>query len=260
MTGLLSPALNGTVRYEVTMALRRRVSWLSLLPLCLLALLIGLGAPGLTGIADPVARIGESALMLNLLGTIGIAMALADRLDAQRRPGLHELVTATPAGRSARLAGVLLGPWLVALLPVALVLLVLAVAVAVPAGTATPLAAALLGLLSIVVPGSLLLTVAANLLGVLLPVPAVRVLVVPLWYWATALSPLLPLPTVAGTVLSPLGAYQAAAWLGTSRPAGPDGWLRPPVGSGAAVLSIAITLGATFVLFLIARAVAGARR
>lgn len=259
MTGL-SPALTGTVRYEIVMALRRRALWLSLLPLGVLALLLGFGSPGLTGIADPVSRIGQSTLMVNAVGSIAVAIALADRMASQRMAGLRELIAATPAGGPARAAGVVLGPWSVALLPVALVLLVLGAVVSATAGSPAPLLTAVIGLLVVVVPGSLVLTAFGNLLGVLLPVPAARVLVLPVWYWATALSPLIPVPTVAGTVLSPGGAYPAAAWLGARPPAGPDGWLHPAPSSAAAVLSIAITVGIAVALFLLARAVSEVRR
>ncbi|MFE0021733.1 hypothetical protein [Amycolatopsis sp. NPDC059021] len=260
MSGVLSPALSGTVRYEATLALRRRAAWLSLIPLCLLALLLGLGSQGLTSYTDPMARMGATAMMVNALGSIGVAIALADRLAAQRRPGLRELLGTTPAGPAGRAAGVLLGPWLVALVPVALVLLALGVIVSASAGSARPLLGALIGLVTIVLPGSLLLTTIATLLGLILPVAAARILVIPLWYWATALSPLIPVPTITGTLLSPLGSYQSAVWLGTLPPPDEGGWLRPAASPAVAVLAIGVTLAMALLFFLLSRPILAVRR
>jgi ABC-2 type transport system permease protein len=251
--------MRGTVRYEVTMAFRGRTPWLALLPLCVVALLIGLGSPALTGYDNPVARIGATASMVTVIGSIGVAVALADRLSAQQRTGLHELIAATPMVAATRMVWVLLGPWLVAMVPVAVVVLAIGARIAGAEGSVRPLPAALATLLTMVVPGSLLLTAVANLLSLLVPVAAARVLVVPFWYWATALSPLIRVPTLTGTVLSPGGAQQAAAWFGTRLPGAGRDWLHPAPTSASALLSIGSTLAAALLIFLLSLAVRAAR-
>lgn len=260
MNGLLSPAMSGTLRYESMMAMRRRVPWVSLLPLCALALLIALSSPTLTTHTDLVARMGSTAMMVNVLGSVGVAIALADRMAAQRLPGLPELIGATSAGPLGRAAGVVLGPWLVAMAPVFAVLMIVGGWLSVGAGSARPLIAGLVGFVAIVLPGALLLTMFANLLALIFPAAVSRVLVVPLWYWATALSPLIPLPTVTGTILSPLGSYQAAAWLGTRPPPAGADWPHPQASTTTALLAIGITLAATALLFSLCRVVQALRR
>ncbi|KAA8886361.1 hypothetical protein F3087_24295 [Nocardia colli] len=250
MRGVPAAALGATIRYEALLALRHRVVWLSLIPLCALIMLLG-GFPRGRNRTDAIAAIGDTALLLNFLGSIGIAVALADRLAGQRRPGLRELFDATPAGGRTRSVGILLGPWLVASVPGVLILLVMGLWLSITSSGPRPLVAAVIGLLTIVLPGSLLLTVLTNVVSLLLPSAVARVLTVPFWYWATALTPLVPIPTVAKTVLSPLGDYQAAQWLGVVLAQPDGGWLHPAAGLAPAVAALALTLATTLLAFLI---------
>ncbi|CAM4238526.1 hypothetical protein NONI108955_15960 [Nocardia ninae] len=251
--------LGATIRYEALLVLRHRVVWLSLIPLCVLIMLLG-GFPRGRDRTDEIAAIGDTALLLNFLGSIGVAVALADRLAVQRKPGLRELFAATPADGRTRSVGLVLGPWLVASVPGALILLVMGLWSAISSGGPAPLAAAVIGLVTIVAPGSLLLTVLANVASLLLPSVVVRVLVVPYWYWATLLTPLVPIPTVTGTVLSPLGGYQAAQWLNVALPQKDGGWLHPPAGAGYAALALALTLVTTALAFLVGHVLLARRR
>ncbi|MFI6999207.1 hypothetical protein [Nocardia sp. NPDC050175] len=246
----LPVALAATIHYEALLTTRQRVLWLSLLPLCALIMLL-VEFPHGHNRTDDIAAIGDTALLINFLGSIGIAIALADRLAVQCRPGVRELFGATPAGRHMRSAGILLGPWLIVSAPTSLVLMVMGLWLSVTGSSVRPLAAAAIGLTTIVLPGSLLLTALANLMSLLLPGAVARVLIVPFWYWATALTPLIPVPTVARTVLSPLGDYQAAQWLNVALPQATGGWPHPTAGPTAALVSLSITIGTTVLAFLI---------
>ncbi|MFI5535411.1 hypothetical protein ACIA5H_03370 [Nocardia sp. NPDC051900] len=242
--------LGATIRYEATLALRQRVLWLSLLPLTALIMVLG-GFPHGRNRSGEMAAIGDTALLINFLGSLGIAIALADRLAGQRRPGLRELFGATPAGGGIRSLGVLLGPWLIASIPSALVLSAMGAWLTITTGEPELSVAAAVGLLTIVAPGSLLLTVLANVASLLLPSTVVRVLLLPFWYWATVLTPLIPLPTVARTVLSPLGDYQAAQWLDVTLARQDGGWLHPAPGFLHGVAALGITLATTALAFLV---------
>ncbi len=78
-----------------------------------------------------------------------------------------------------------------------------------------------------------------------------------IWIWATVFNPtLLPVPTLTGTMFSPLGRYPAAAWLHTSPTGatyGADGVLRPAVHGGTAALSLLVLLAVTLALLALAR-------
>lgn len=250
--GLPASAFGATVRYEALLAIRRRAVWLSvLLPCALIVLLAGL--PRGRNQTDAIASIGDTALLINFVGSFGVAVALADRLAGQRRPGLRELVGATPSNGCSRTAGLILGPWLIASVPGALILLVTGGWLSITTGGPGPFGAAAVGLLTIVAPGSLLLTVLANVASLLLPSAVVRVLVMPFWYWATVLTPLIPfpVPTISRTVLSPFGEYQAVQWLHYPDAGQDGGWLHPVVGSASAVAALGLTLVTTVLAILI---------
>ncbi|WP_280446000.1 hypothetical protein [Nocardia brasiliensis] len=254
MTGRSLGALGATVRYEALLSFRHRAVWLSLLPLVALIMVLGEFPYGRNRTSD-IAAVGETALLINFLGSLGIAIVLADRLAGQRRPGLRELFGATPAGGLARTAGLILGPWLIASVPATVVLVSMGGWLAITSGGPGPLGAAVIGVLTVVAPGSLLLTMLANVAALLLPSAVARVLLVPFWYWATLLTPLLPIPTPARTVLSPVGDYQAAQWLEVALPGRTGGWLYPAVSVTSSILACGLTLAVTVLAFFIGHAI-----
>ncbi|MFI5493476.1 hypothetical protein [Actinoplanes sp. NPDC051859] len=211
---LLPPAVAGTLRYETRLVLRRKGLWLSLIPLTLLMLLLILSSEKVSGLADPVARVGNTALLLSIFGTPGVAVILTDQFAAARRPGIADLLDATPAGGTTRMLGTLIGPLLVVLTPVLALLFVLSAWWSVAALELEPLFGAAIAALTVIVPGALALTSFAALLGVLLPSVVARIVVVVTWFWATVATPsLVPVPTITGTLFSPAGGYPAAGWL-----------------------------------------------
>jgi ABC-2 type transport system permease protein len=252
-------AVRGSVRYEARMAARGRVLWLSLLPLTALAVLLALSSPAVAGQVDPGGRIGTTVLVVNTFATAGLGVALAGRLSQHSRPGLTEILDTTPGGGTTRLAGVLAGALAVALVPVSAVVVLIGAVVSVQAGAGAPLAHAVLGVLTVLVPAALAMTTFAGLLGLLMPVVLARVVVVALWFWATQLSPsFVPVPTPTGTVLSPLGGYPAVVWLGARRiwaNRQRDGLLSPPPDSGSAVLNVLLVLAFAAAFFFAARLV-----
>jgi ABC-2 type transport system permease protein len=250
MSPTLSTALVATIRYEALLAMRHRVVWLSLLPLCALIVLLG-DIPRGSYRDNEIASIGEAALLINFLGSIGIAIVLADRMAAQRRPGLREVFGSTPTGTGIRVAGIIAGPWLVASATLGAVLVIMGMWLTITAHSGRPLVAAVCAFVVIVLPGSLLLTMIANVLGLLMPVAAARALIVPLWYWATLLSPLVPVPSPARSVLSPSGDYPAAAWLSVPPPGGAEGPLHPEASTATATMALGGTVAAAALVFLI---------
>ncbi|MFE7426872.1 hypothetical protein [Streptomyces sp. NPDC057545] len=240
-------ALLWTLRYEALMTARRKVVWGAVLPLALLSLLLVITSPVVGGQGDPAARAGAAAVVVNTFCTLGVGIALADRLRrGLEARGMAELLTATPAGPLPRTAGVLGGPLLAALAPVAGLYLLYATVFSVAGGSPGPVVSAVIALVTAVVPAALLVTAFAGLLGVLLPVAAARAVTVVVWLWACHFPPAFsPLPTPTGTVLSPLGGYPLAVWAHA-----PEVWatrqgngaLRPAVDGAAALLNVALVL------------------
>lgn len=250
--------------YEALMVLRTRALWWSLLPLTALSLLLASTSGQVVGTDDPVRRVAETALVFSLLCTIGISVGLADRFINHHRSGIADLLDATAAGLPARIVGSLLGALLVALtVPISGFFLLVTVT---SFNMAAPEAfgAGLLAVAVVLLPASLALSSFAAMLGVLIPVQPARVVTVVVWLWSTMLSPaLLPIPTITGTVFSPLGRYPAAAWLHSSPETathGIDGLLRPEVHSGTAVLHLLAMLTAAALFLAVAVIRLSARR
>lgn len=264
MIGLWSPATLGVTRYEALMALRRKVLWLSLGPLLVLAALIALTSPTVMGQDDPIAKVGHATLVANMFYTVGIGIALTDRLVQQYRVGLADLLNATPSGRTACMVGAVLGPLGVALAPVAMLLVLLGLVLGISHGSLAPVGAAVIGLGAVLVPAALVITALATLLGLALPQALARVVVVVLWFWSTVFSPsLFPgVPTPTGTVLSPVGGYVAAAALHVDpiwANRGASGVLQPIASGATAITNVALLLGLVILFFGAARVVAARR-
>ncbi|MGW4561588.1 hypothetical protein ACWEN3_03970 [Streptomyces sp. NPDC004561] len=236
-----------TLRYEALMAARRKVVWGTVLPLALLSLLLAATSPVVTGQGDPATRVGAAAVLVNTFYTLGVGLALADRLRRREECGMPDLLAATPAGPLQRTAGTLAGPLLTALAPATALFLLYAVVVSAAEGSLSPLSSAAASLVLVILPASMLVTAFAGLLGVLLPVAAARAVTVVVWLWACHFPPAFsPLPTATGTVLSPLGGYPLVAWAhapkvwAARQGTGP---LRPQVGDATALLNVTLVLG-----------------
>lgn len=257
-TATVPRTLFATVRYEALMAGRAKVLWWALVPLTALSVLLATTSPKVLATTEPVARVGTIAILFSLLCTLGVAIGLADRFAGHGRSGLTDLLDATAAGAAVRLVGALLGSLAVAMAVPVGAFLVLAVITAIMFGSGAALGAGVLAVGTILLPAALVLTTFAALLGVLVPAAAARVLTVLVWFWATVLNPgLVPVPTITGTVLSPLGHYPAAAWLGESHSAatyGLGGVLRPEVTTASAVLAVLVALVASAVFLALTRA------
>ncbi|MEU8568896.1 hypothetical protein AB0C51_11125 [Streptomyces pathocidini] len=258
-------ALVWTIRYEALMAARRKAVWAAVLPLAALSLLLAATSPVVTGLPDPAARVGAAAVLVNTLCTLGVGLALADRLRrGLEARGMAELLSSTPTGRLPRTTGALLGPLLTALVPVAGLLLFFGAVMSAFDESAAPLGGAALALLVAVVPAALLVTAFAGLLGVLMPVAGARAVTVVVWLWALHFPPKFsPMPTATGTVLSPLGGYPLVAWghapevWAAREGAGP---LRPEAGDAAAWLNLALVLLMAVVCFALGHLAARIRR
>jgi len=256
-TRVLGPGLVGSLRYEFLMAARRRTLWVATIPLLLLAWALAATSPGLNHVPTASGQVGAWATAMNLLVTLGVAVALTDRFARTRRRGLGEVLDTTTAGPTRRMLGTLLGALTVALAPTAVGMLVLGGYFALTRGAVTALGWAVLAFVVIIVPAALLATTFAATLGLLLPVPLARVVVVLAWVWATIWNrQILPIPTLSGTLLSPLGDYPAAGWLHAPPFAAnrPDSWISPPLSAPNAALSVLALLVLTGVLFTCARA------
>ncbi|WP_277671456.1 hypothetical protein [Saccharomonospora viridis] len=249
-------ALRGVIGYELRMQLRKRSLWLVLG--ALLALEFGTQGPNFpTNLpADTPLRqtMGAWALTFNLIAPIGIGVLLADRLVRDRRLGVEDMLEGLPVRPGTRLWGKYLGVLAAGSLPILLCVAGAAGYEAIRNGDVTALGWGLLAFGGVNLPGLAFITAFALLVPAVLSAPLFRVLFVGYWFWGNLLNPDV-LPTLTGSLLTPVGDY-AAAGLFDADPlwAGWPGFvsaLRPHLSPGAGVASIALLVGiAVVVLFL----------
>lgn len=255
MIAFVPAALSGTLRYEFLMAVRSRFLWAASAPLVILASLFAATAPGRAE-ASSASIIASWALTLSLVATLGPGVVLADRFARLSRLGLGELLATSPVNMTARMAAALCASLTAALAPASLVLLGVGIVVAISRRDIGALGWALTAIVLVVVPAALVLVSFAVAAASLVPVIFARIGVVIVWLWATIWNTaLIPIPTVTGTLLSPLGDYVTTAWMNGPRLWAGQGWapLAPEPTTPAAWINVAALVALSAVFFTIAR-------
>ncbi|HEX6352919.1 hypothetical protein [Actinophytocola sp.] len=235
-----------TMRYEFTMQWRKKSVWIVTGVLALLLVAIGAGQVSSTvfGANDTKLAMARAALLLQLLLPVGYGCLLADRLVRDRQIRVAEVLDATPAGATARLAGKFVGSCVATAVPILVLYLVVGAAYGITEGDWAALGWTI-GIFAVVtVPGLAFVGAAALVFPLVMPTALFRVLFVGYWFWGNAVGPA-AMPTTAQTVLAPDGAYGLRQFFGYDgelvRPPGdPFNALRPEVGTATSLLSIAL--------------------
>ncbi|MFL6074524.1 MAG: hypothetical protein ACJ73S_14110 [Mycobacteriales bacterium] len=259
-------ALAATARYEALMQLRKPALWLG--SAGLLAALVAVSRGQVLGVlAERRARVAvlDVTLATGFLMPLVCGCVLADRLVRDLRLGVWPLLDATPAGTGTLLVGKYLGTCAAAAVPGAACLFGFAAVYGARRADAGALGWAVAGFATVTVPAVLFVGAFALLCPLVMPPPMFRVLFVGYWFWGNALSPEF-LPTLNGTLVSPLGGYPVRGLLhcsdrdiATVIRAGPVrhamlNSLRPAPNPLTASLSIAVLLAAAAAALLAAHA------
>lgn len=204
----------GVLRYEFLMQLRRKTVWITFL--CLGVVLFWwirnwLGNPDLKVSSMSNWQLAATITLLsNWLAPLGIGILLADRLARDQRTRVQEVLETLPGSLSTRLWGKYLGTLLAALVP-ALLLFVLVMAEAawvLQNWLLLPLG--LLCYLLIVVPGVCFVSAFSLAVPAIMWVPLYQFLFFGYWFWGNLLAGSYGLPTLSGTILTPIGSFIAA--------------------------------------------------
>jgi hypothetical protein len=250
-------AFAASLRYEFRMQVRKRSVWI--VPALTLVLFVLIGGSLLRDLFDPGERPAEArtavvglAVQVHALLSIGFGCLLADRLVRDDRLRVAPILDATPAGPGARLLGKYLGAAAATAIPVLVAYFGFATAYAVDTGAPHALGWALAATGVVIVPGLLFVAAFALALPLVMPAPLFRVLFVGYWLWGNVVPPD-AMPTLAGTLVHPLGGYPLTALLGFHGIDGDDAlagpvagatlnFLRPDPTPATAWLSIAVLL------------------
>ncbi len=244
------------IRYEFLMQIRKRSLWISMGLLAVITVL-GQGDAGPRYLPDDAsARVVASswAFLWSLLLPIVAGMVLADRLVRDDRLGVSRLLESLPTTATTRVMGRFLGALAATATPIFLATVIAGGAESIsredPAVLLwTPIAFGL-----VLLPGLVFVGAFAMVVPLLLTAPLFRVLFVGYWFWGNMLGPSY-MPSLAGTLLTPVGDY-TASWLLGERAlyAGADGWLqllRPEPNGVTAALSVALLLGVGLIPLLV---------
>ncbi|HEV2583043.1 MAG TPA: hypothetical protein VGT44_19440 [Ktedonobacteraceae bacterium] len=208
----------GVLRYEFLMQIRRRVLWLAYGGFSLLLFNTALGVlhnPEQPVLSLPLMQMVASVtVQLNWLPVIGIGIFLADRLPRDRANKVDELFEAMPGTLRSRLAGKYFGCVLASLIPAFLTYIIFIGVLAVYKHTLLVFPVALLTYSVIVLPGILFVAAFTLACTAVLWVPLYQFLFVGYWFWGNMLSPHIGLPTLSGTILTPIGSVICAGIFG----------------------------------------------
>jgi ABC-2 type transport system permease protein len=233
--------LYGVAAYEFRMQLRRRSVLLVLSGLGVLTLLVArpdlmdckrIGVPPNVYTKCTAVSIHDAAvswaIAVNTVLPIALGILLADRLVREEHLNVADLFSSLPISPSMRLLGKYLGALLATMLPIALVFVIgLDYIIATWHDTsAVPLA--LLAFLTINVPGVLFVAAFSLACPLIMPVPVYQVLYTGYWFWGnllpTGFGRFLGIPTLSGTILTPMGSIRAGYLFGVGSrlPVGPN--------------------------------------
>ena len=237
--------LVATARYEFTMQWRKRSVWIVTGVLALLLIAISTGQVSYVfGASDTKTAMARAALLLQVLLPVGYGCLLADRLVRDRQIRVAEMLDATPAGATARLAGKYAGSCAATAVPILVLFLVVGAAYGITEGDWAAAGWAFAIFVVITLPGLAFVGAAALAFPLVMPTPLFRVLFVGYWFWGNAVSPD-AMPTTAQTLLAPAGQYGLQQFFGYDQeiirpPGDPFNVLRPEVSAATALLSIAL--------------------
>lgn len=214
--------LIGIADIHSRIARRQRALWLVAIPLTGFAVFLGIispEAPHTGGPAD-LAFVGQ---MIATFSGIAYAAAFSDFFTDPARLGIHELEAASPVRGVILRAGRVLGTFSVVVAPSFLALLILGVVQAIT-GDPWSIPAAFAVVATIVGPAALIALLISGVAGTLLPRAFGRIVAVLIWFWLAFSTPLLPIPTVNGTIFGVIGDTIGAGYFGAPTfypPAGP---------------------------------------
>jgi ABC-2 type transport system permease protein len=210
----------GVTRYEFIMQVRRRWLWIVLAAITIISLravLVGLYNPEQPVSTMPlIQQVASISIGLNWLPMIAIGFFLADRFPRDRSVKVDELFEATPVTLQMRLAGKYFGSIMATLVPALLSYMIIMTMVAFYKHTLLVYPVSLLVYIVSVIPGVLFVAAFTLACTSVMWVPLYQFLFVGYLFWGNMLPPGAGLPTLAGTILTPIGGYISAGFFGAT--------------------------------------------
>lgn len=206
----------GVLRYEFRMQVRRPVLWLVFCGFTLLdlsAIVSDLQNPPFRNLLMHMSLFqlaGTMTSLTNWLPPLGVGILLADRLVRDRRMRVEELLTTLPGTLRMRLMGKYLGVTCASLVPAFLLFLVIIGVTTWTTGNVLLIPASLLCYAAIVLPGMLFVAAFSLACPMVIWLPLYQFLFFGYWVWGNLFNSNGIIPTLNGTILTPVGSVIAA--------------------------------------------------
>jgi ABC-2 type transport system permease protein len=141
-----------------------------------------------------------------------VGIMLADRLPRDRRVRVEELLNTLPGSLRVRLLGKYLGATLAALIPAFLLNTAVVLVAAWQSGNPALIPLCLFCYLLLALPGMIFVSAFSLACPVVIWVPLYQFLFFGYWFWGNVLAPGYGLPTLSGTILTPIGSFAGASF------------------------------------------------
>jgi ABC-type transport system involved in multi-copper enzyme maturation permease subunit len=208
----------GGLRYEFLMQIRRPALWLTFLGFAFLvgrSILSELDDPRFLAMHASTLQLAATvALLTNWLAPLGVGIFLADRLPRDRRTRVEELLNTLPGTLKLRLLSKYLGATLATLLPALLLYMLVLVLCVWRTGNLLLFPLGLLCYAVVVLPGMFFVASFSVACPVVIWTPLYQFLFFGYWFWGNLFSPHSGLPTLNGTILTPIGSVIDASFFG----------------------------------------------
>jgi len=207
------PVLVGALRYEFHMQFHRRAVWITMIVLGLLLAFLLTRHNGLNDVLIFLNSPSLPAAVAYWADMVNFAI-LPDRLPRDQRTKVYELFTSMPGALSIRLLGKYLGSTLATLLPMIAFYCIGIGYILVHTHNLLALPLALAAFATIILPGILFIGAFSIACPAIMWVPLYQFLYIGYWFWGNALFPGAGIPTLNGTILTPIGGYMSLGFFG----------------------------------------------
>lgn len=207
----------GVLRYEFLMQIRRPALWLAFLLCALISFRIVIGQLRYYfGILHLTTWQQAAALtvLTNWLAPLAVGILLADRLARDRRTKVEEMLNTLPCTLKTRILGKYLGTTLASLVAAFLYYLLVVGLAVWQTGNFQLIPECLVCYAAIVLPGMLFVAAFSLALPIVIWGPLYQFLFFGYWFWGNMLAPGYRLPTLSGTILTPIGSAITASLFG----------------------------------------------
>ncbi len=210
--------LRGATRAEYRMQIRRAAMWLAFALFAIFSLPFKGGLPDLLNTSAPhlLTALCQWSVTVNFVLMLCLGFFMADRLPRDRVTRVDETLVATAGNLGARCLGKFAGSLAATMAPLSMFFALGVLGAAAHTHSFSALGLGLLTYLTLVLPGALVVGAFSLLCTAFIWPPLYQFLFACYWVWGNAFPPYphFPIPTLSGTVLTPVGSAISAGLYG----------------------------------------------